>query len=114
MKQLVAEYAETKKISIKDMFASLDHTTTCKILAYRANGRRNDTLALLQAFDDGTYGWVYLADLIKGYSRPGRAAFCADSMTKALKAVIKADRTTYVFDSLHEFITYAAKISEPG
>jgi len=110
MKQLVKEYVEIGKVSFHDLVCS--ESFEDKIIAYRANGRRPDTLAVLQKQTKCSYGWAYHTDLIK--QRSVSMKFVKPSEHEAINAVLDTGRQILVFDSIHEFIKYAGKISEPG
>lgn len=111
MKQIINECNDMETISLSQMYISASGCSTSRVIAYKPTGRRNDGLAVLQDSGQGTYGWFYLTDLIKGkYDMK----FECESKAKSLKEVLETGRVVILFDSMHEFLQYAGEISEPG
>jgi len=106
----VKEYQELEKVSIHDLVCYDKYEN--KILAYHANGRRKDTLAILQKQCRNAYGWAYHTDLVR--QRSIHMKFIRETERESINAVLDSGRQILVFTSFHEFVQYAGKISEPA
>lgn len=106
MKQIVNELPrETELVTIKEMFQN--YSSSESIIAYVTN--QNTGMGISNQLGNGDYGFYYHVDLLKPYTmHKRRAKYIADTKTESMQKVLDAGRELLIFDSVKEFIQFAA------